>query len=176
MSTANGFRGIEDELRIRLADNPELKLFALVDGARYLTLATRLDKVSDRWQWLLADTELDAIKQGGPALVQLEESSELQHWLVNRDRKDPWVSWLLSTKSFETLSQHLGSLLFTRLPDGRKSLFRYYNPIVRRALDSVLTTEQRQQMMRPIEHWLVWQPLESRYLLLDADIQGGQHA
>jgi hypothetical protein len=176
MSRANGFRSIEDEVRIRLADNPELKLFALVDGARYLTLGSRLDQASGRWQWLLAGTELDAIKQGGPALVQLDKRSDFQHWLADRDRKEPWVSWLLSTKSFEALSQHLGSLLFTRLPDGRKSLFRYYNPVVRRALASVLTTEQRQQMMRPIEHWLVWQPLESRYLPLDADIQGGQHA
>ncbi|WP_395505546.1 DUF4123 domain-containing protein [Ectopseudomonas hydrolytica] len=176
MIGANGFRSLEDEVRIRLADNPELKLFALVDGARYLTLESRLDQAPGRWQWLLAGTELDAIKQGGPALLQLEERSDLQHWLVNRDRKEPLVSWLLSTKSFEVLSQHLGSLLFTRLPDGRKSLFRYYNPVVRRALDGVLDKEQRQLMMRPIEHWLVWQPLESRYLPLDADTQRGQHA
>ncbi|MFY1021764.1 DUF4123 domain-containing protein [Ectopseudomonas khazarica] len=176
MSGANSFRSIEDEVRIRLAINPELKLFALVDGARYLTLESRLIQASGHWQWLLAGTELDAIKQGGPALVQLDERCDLQHWLVNRDRKEPLVSWLMSAKSFETLSQHLGSLLFTRLPDGRKSLFRYYNPIVRRALDSVLSKEQRQQMMRPIEHWLVWQPLESRYLPLDVDMQGGQHA
>jgi len=173
---SNGFRSIEDELRIRLSDKPGLKLFALVDGARYLTLGKRLDQASDRWQWLLDGTELDAIKQGGPALVQLEERSDLQNWLVDRDRKEPLVSWLLSTKSFEVLSQHLGSLLFTRLTYGRKSLFRYYNPVVRRALDSVLNKEQRQQMMRPIEHWLVWQPLESRYLPLDEDTQGGQHA
>ena len=176
MSMTNGFRSIEDELRIRLSDKPGLKLFALVDGARYLTLGKRLDQASDRWQWLLDGTELDAIKQGGPALVQLEERSDLQNWLVDRDRKEPLVSWLLSTKSFEVLSQHLGSLLFTRLTDGRKSLFRYYNPVVRRALDSVLNKEQRQQMMRPIEHWLVWQPLESRYLPLYEDTQGGQHA
>lgn len=44
MSMTNGFRSIEDELRIRLSDKPGLKLFALVDGARYLTLGKRLDQ------------------------------------------------------------------------------------------------------------------------------------
>lgn len=175
MSLSYGPRGIDDELKVRLADIPELQLFALVDGAKYLTLSNRLDRASSRWQWLLAGTELDTIKQAGPALVHLKGDSDLQSWLVGRDYKEPWVSWLMSTHGFDVLAQHLGSLLITRLPDGRKSLLRYYNPVVRRALDSVLTVEQRQQMMWPINHWLVWQPLETRYLPMDADIHGRPH-
>ncbi|MCU1717545.1 DUF4123 domain-containing protein [Pseudomonas sp. 5P_3.1_Bac2] len=173
MSLPDGFRGINDEVRARLAEIPDLQLYALVDGAKYLTLGNRLDSSSTQWQWLLAGTELETIKHAGPALVHLKDDGDLQNWLVSRDRKEPWVCWLMSTHGFDVLVKHLGSLLFTRLPDGRKSLFRYYNPTVRRSLDSVLTVEQRQQMMGPVNHWLVWQPLGTRYLAMEAASHGG---
>jgi hypothetical protein len=175
MSSSYGLRMIDAELRARLVDTPDLKLYALIDGAKYLTLSNRLDRSSSQWQWLLAGTELDAIKHAGPALVRLKNDGDLQSWLVSRDHKEPWVSWLMSTHGFDVLAKHLASLLFTRLPDGRTSLFRYYNPVVRRALESVLTVEQRRQMMEPINHWLVWQPLETRYMTMEAAGHGVPH-
>lgn len=158
-----------------------LNLYGLVDGARYLTLDKRLDDAADsiRFQWLLAGTELDGIRHAGPALVafsQAAASDAFLGWLNARDRRTPMVSWLWSAEPFALLADHYKRLLFTRLPDGRRSLFRYYNPTVRRSLDLVLTPEQRTELMQPVREWLVWQPLQGNYLSYVGDAQETAHA
>lgn len=151
------------------AHSPNLLLYALIDGARYRTLGDRLDREAGlHWQWLLAGTELNDLRQAGPALVRMDQANAFRDWLITRDRKTPLVSWLLSDIDFEALARHLGDQLFVRMPDGRRALFRYYNPLVRRALENVLSGEQRAQLMAPIPYWLTWQPLEDRCLVIDA--------
>lgn len=163
-------RSIDDALRLARIESPNLHAYALVDGARYRTLAERLERAADlRWQWLFEHTELNELRQAGPAIVRLDRPSPFRDWLVDRDRKAPLVSWLLSDASFDALSDHLRSQLFVRMPDGRRALFRYYNPLVRRALESVLTGEQRRHLVAPIPYWLTWQPLEDRYLIMTAE-------
>ena len=157
-------------MRQRRVKNPQLKHYALVDGASYLTLGNRFSSAGDalQWQWLLEGTELDGIKHAGPALVAFTEdnarSDGLLEWLISRDVSSPLVSWLWSETPFESLAKHLRSNLFTRLPDGRRALFRYYNPTVRRALQGVLSEAQHAELMRPVAYWQVWQPLENDYL------------
>lgn len=154
--------------------NPDLRHYALVDGARYLTLTKRFDEPGDRvqWQWLLEGTELDEIKHAGPALVTFTDedplSDQLLLWLIGRDQQSPLVSWLWSEQGFETLADHLKSQLFTRLPDGRRALFRYYNPTVRQALEPVLTETQQAELMSGILFWQTWRPLQRDYLTFTA--------
>ena len=174
MSTVDQARGqaqrLYQAMLQRRVKNPQLKHYALVDGASYLTLGNRFSSAGDalQWQWLLEGTELDGIKHAGPALVAFNEdktrSGELLEWLIGRDVTSPLVSWLWSVQPFEPLAEHLRGNLFTRLPDGRKALFRYYNPTVRRALQGVLSEAQEAELMRPIAYWQVWQPLENDYL------------
>ncbi|WP_083272557.1 MULTISPECIES: DUF4123 domain-containing protein [Pseudomonas] len=150
--------------------NPQLRHFALIDGATYTTLGNRLAQAKDvhQWQWLLEGTELDGLKQAGPALVAFEDSdaqgSPLLEWLIQRDIASPLLSWLWSMQPFEPLAEHLRKHLFTRLPDGRRALLRYYDPKVRRALDSVLSKDQHAELMGPIAYWQIWQPLRNEYL------------
>lgn len=158
-----------------------LTLYGLVDGARYLTLDKRLEQAGEavRFQWLLEGSELDGIRHAGPVLVAFPHDAandDFRSWLVARDRKAPLVSWLWSAEPFAVLAQHYKDLLFTRLPDGRRSLFRYYNPTVRRSLDLVLTGEQRAALMQPVQAWLVWQPLQGGYLSYARDAQEVAHA
>lgn len=147
------------------------KLYALVDGARYLTLGKRLEDAagSVHFQWLLAGSELDEISHAGPVLVEFSNANALRNdfldWLIARDKQSPLVSWLWSGQSFTVMAQHHRGLLFTQLPDGRRSLFRYYNPNVRRALEQVVTASQRQELMRHISQWQIWQPLQGGYLV-----------
>ncbi|CAI8996281.1 hypothetical protein EMIT0324P_60055 [Pseudomonas chlororaphis] len=62
------------------------------------------------------------------------------------------------------------------MPDGRRALFRYYSPEVRRALDKVISPSQIQQLMRHVQDWLVWQPLQGCYLSYSVEQVGEQHA
>ncbi|MCP1478162.1 MULTISPECIES: DUF4123 domain-containing protein [Pseudomonas] len=169
-------------IRHCLEQHPETRLYVLVDGARYMTLENRLDAAGAaiRVEWLLAATELDEISRGGPALVEFmtdsDEASQLLDWLIERDQKSPLVSWLWSERSFEALSNHLKSHLFSRLPDGRMALFRYYNPIVRRSLEAVLDSEQRMALMLPLDRWQIWQPLVLAYQTYYRVGQEARHA
>lgn len=151
------------------------RLYALVDGARYLTLGKRLEDAvgSIHFQWLLAGSELDEISHAGPALVEFSSvhasGNGFLDWLIARDKQSPLVSWLWSGQAFTIMAEHHRRLLFTHLPDGRRSLFRYYNPNVRRALERVVTPSQRQELMRHISHWQIWQPLQGGYLGYDGE-------
>ncbi len=146
------------------------RLYALVDGARYLTLGKRLEDAAGRihFQWLLAGSELDEISHAGPALVEFPGvhagGNDFLDWLIARDKQSPLVSWLWSGQLFEVMAEHYRRLLFTQLPDGRRSLFRYYNPNVRRALEQVVTPAQRRELMRYVGRWQIWQPLQGGYL------------
>ena len=112
------------------APTPDSRLFALADGARYLTLDTRLEKAAGeiRSRWLLAGSELDEIAHAGPVLIEfmdsapLSSSGEFLGWLRDWDRRSPMASWLWSRASFENLAKHFAGLLFTRMPDGRRAL------------------------------------------------------
>lgn len=155
--------------------SPVSRLFALVDGARYLTLNKRLEEAGDslRFHWLLSAGVLDEIRHAGPVLVQLPDSRSGSYgafgdWLIARDQKTPMVSWLWSEQSFDVLSEYHKTLLFSRMPDGRQALFRYYSPEVRRALDKVVSPAQIRQLMRHVDDWLVWQPLQGCYLSYDS--------
>ncbi|WP_048315117.1 DUF4123 domain-containing protein, partial [Pseudomonas aeruginosa] len=61
------------------APTPDSRLFALADGARYLTLDTRLEKAAGeiRSRWLLAGSELDEIAHAGPVLIEFMDSAPL---------------------------------------------------------------------------------------------------
>ncbi|UQY36809.1 DUF4123 domain-containing protein [Pseudomonas fulva] len=156
------------------------RLYALVDGARYLTLDKRLADAagSIQFQWLLAGSELDEISHAGPALVEFSSmhasANGFLDWLIARDKQSPLVSWLWSGHPFTVMAEHHRCLLFTQMPDGRRSLFRYYNPQVRRALEQVVTPGQRQQLMRHVSQWQIWQPLQSGYLSYEGqDVEAG---
>ena len=92
-------------------------------------------------------------------------------WLRDWDRRSPMASWLWSRASFENLAKHFAGLLFTRMPDGRRALLRYYSPEVRRALEQVMTARQWTQVMAPLERWQVWQPLQGGYLVYDRETE-----
>ncbi|AJO76700.1 MULTISPECIES: DUF4123 domain-containing protein [Pseudomonas] len=147
------------------------RLLALIDGARYLTLNKRLEEAGDsiRFHWLLSAGALDEIRHAGPVLVEFPGSGQglntaFGNWLISRDQQAPMVSWLWSDQPFETLRDYHQGLLFSRMPDGRQALFRYYSPEVRRALDKVVSPAQVQQLMCHVDDWLVWQPLQNCYL------------
>jgi len=71
-------RSIEEALRLGRAHSPNLLLYALIDGARYRTLGDRLDREAGlHWQWLLAGTELNDLRQAGPALVRMDQANAL---------------------------------------------------------------------------------------------------
>ncbi|MBH9307594.1 DUF4123 domain-containing protein [Pseudomonas aeruginosa] len=161
------------------APTPDSRLFALADGARYLTLDTRLEQAAGeiRSRWLLAGSELDEIAHAGPVLIEfmdsasLSSSGEFLGWLRDWARRSPMTSWLWSRASFENLAKHFAGLLFTRMPDGRRALLRYYSPEVRRALEQVMTARQWTQVMAPLERWQVWQPLQGGYLVYDRETE-----
>ncbi len=130
-----------------------------------------------RSRWLLAGSELDEIAHAGPVLIEfmdsapLSSSGEFLGWLRDWDRRSPMASWLWSRASFENLAKHFAGLLFTRMPDGRRALLRYYSPEVRRALEQVMTARQWTQVMAPLERWQVWQPLQGGYLVYDRETE-----
>jgi len=75
---ASVVRSIDEALRLGRTHSPDLQAYALIDGARYRTLGDRLEREAGlRWQWLLAGTELNDLRQAGPALVRMDQANAL---------------------------------------------------------------------------------------------------
>ncbi len=78
MKPASVVRSIDEALRLGRTHSPDLQAYALIDGARYRTLGDRLEREAGlRWQWLLAGTELNDLRQAGPALVRMDQANAL---------------------------------------------------------------------------------------------------
>lgn len=78
MKPASVVRSIDEALRLGRTHSPDLQAYALIDGARYRTLGDRFEREAGlRWQWLLAGTELNDLRQAGPALVRMDQANAL---------------------------------------------------------------------------------------------------
>lgn len=117
-----------NELRESL---PELRLYALVDGAQYH---------QHRSIWL-------SPMAGKRALFEYTQDAPLAHagpWLVDVEQFDaggatdlsslediaPVVTWLIAPQDLNGLAQMLYLLIDARLPDGRIAILRFWDPRV----------------------------------------------
>lgn len=92
------------------------------------TSATLLGQLSDvRWFWLFEGTELHALRERGPALVDVRDCSTL----VERCCREPhtWQGLLLTSEaSAAELLGHLRRMLTVTLGVHHRALLSYYNP------------------------------------------------
>ncbi|RON58405.1 DUF4123 domain-containing protein [Pseudomonas frederiksbergensis] len=92
------------------------------------TSATLLGQLSDvRWSWLFEGTEWHALRERGPALVDVRDSPAL----LERCYREPhaWQGLLLfSEASAAVLLEHLRRMLTVTLGLHHRALLSYYNP------------------------------------------------
>ena len=138
------------------------RLFALLDLAPHEGLLPNLTRIEAGLQWksLFDGTPEEALLEAAPILVEMPldfESRPLVRELVKAERAAPSVSWLRTGLSFRDLFIHLQPFLDADLPDGRKALFRFYDPRTLFSIRSGLGADKfGRSLFEPISAWWLW--------------------
>lgn len=133
---------------------PELRLYALIDGAQYQTCRGEWLTSRAGMYALFMGTEDAALAHAGPWLVDTEQTGEaFTEDLIALEHEAPAVSWLISALTLDGLAQVLQLNLDVRLPDGRNALLRFWDPRVLVSLVELLNADQREAFFAHIYEW-----------------------
>lgn len=156
---------------------PSRWFFALVDLAPHAGLLKKLVHADDiaKWKSLFDGTPEEALLDGAPILIELPaklRGNALLNALISAERSSPSVSWICSSLSFEHLFLHLQAFIDIDMPDGRRVLFRFYDPRTLSAIRGGLSSDRfGKKLLSPISEWWLWQSGAYRNLL-----EGYRHA
>jgi Domain of unknown function (DUF4123) len=133
---------------------PELRLYALVDGAQYET--HREERLTPRngLSALFEGTPDAALAHAGPWLADTAALSEKEvNDLATLEREAPAVSWLIASLDLMGLTQLLQLQIDMKLPDSRTALLRFWDPRVLVSMAQLLEPKQRESFFAHIEEW-----------------------
>jgi len=132
-------------------------LYALVDGLEYERLFRDEILKSDTILPLFIQPNNQDVAFAGPWLFNIEQlNDEWQERVIKLEQSYPSVSWLISSLSFDHLSNHLERKLHLTLEDNRYALLRYYDPRVLTRLPTVLTPAQFKLFTLQIDEWIYY--------------------
>ena len=148
-----GIKPIERDALRHSVDQREL--FAVIDatGSPEVPLLARRLGGEDATS-LFAGTEREDYWAVAPYLVRVDGTT--LDWLL-ADALDRCV--LLKAAGWRELVQHLKDLLMVVLPDGKRWLFRYYDPRVLPAFLGTCDAEQIAEVFGPIRAFIVGRPV-----------------
>ncbi|WP_166802242.1 DUF4123 domain-containing protein [Microvirga pakistanensis] len=106
--------------------------YAIVDGARDPSLHGHLRTLGRPCACLFAGPLEPQIERAAPYLVLLEPEDAFTKRWATEGRGQSWGIMFRAQADFGTMWRHLRKRLEVALPDGRRVLFRFYDPRVLR--------------------------------------------
>lgn len=157
---------------------PGHRFFALIDLAPHEGLLKKLVRANDsgaRWKSLFDGTPEESLLDGAPILVELSTQPRhkaLLRVLLSAESASPSVTWICCRLSLEDLFLHLQPFIDADMPNGRKALFRFYDPRILSAIrDGLGSDPLGKALFTPTSEWWLWQSGNYRNLL-----EGFRHA
>ena len=131
------------ELEKRLFDDPDMRVYAIVDGAQTEGLPARLLEMGVNHHCLFVGDLEPEVREVAPQLVSLNEDTGLFEYLVDEGWGKGWAIYLHSPLRMLDLRKHLRTLSLAEMPDGEVVFFRYYDPMTLRSVVPGLTDAQK---------------------------------
>jgi hypothetical protein len=130
---------ILDHLWDYTAEQADLKVYAILDGARSEKIYPALKKYAVKHKCLFLSHKLlfggqlpHVLAMAAPYLVELRPGDLFTRWVVSRGWGNSWGIFLTSTSTFSILARHFRRFLMVKTEEGKKFYFRYYDPRVLR--------------------------------------------
>jgi hypothetical protein len=132
----------------------QASVWAILDCARdpqiYLALlASKLE-----FRCLYSGKLPRELEMVAPQLVELQPGNRLTAQLLDQGWGNSW-GVLLRTQDPSNLRHHLRKFLTVQDEDGRRLLFRYYDPRVLRVYLPTCTPAELKQLFGPVQSWIV---------------------
>lgn len=147
-------------LHQQLFSDPQLTVYAVIDGASLPELLARLEENEPEHTCLFRGELPFDLAETAPYLVKLEANSIFSKWLIEKSISIPCCIYTHSDKGFLVMRKHFRSLIDAELPDGEVVHFRYYDPRVLLVYLPTCTEEEKEIMYGEFIHG---------YLLMESD-------
>jgi hypothetical protein len=143
-----------ESLRDALWAKSKTAVYAVLNAAAEASLLPRLQSSGLEHECLFPgeiDSELAAC---APFLVTLDRDHELTGWLLAEGWGKSWGVFLRSSAPQPEVLQHLRRLLKVKTEEGKKLVFRFYDPRVLQVLLPTCNDEQLTEAFGPVESFL----------------------
>lgn len=129
-------------------------LHAIIDAARDPRIYDALQNMEVDARCLYRGTLPDALARVAPYLVHLNLDSAFGRFYMRNGWKESWGVLLKSERTFLELHKHFRSLLIVQRPNGKRLLFRYYDPRVLRAYLPTCTGSELRTFFGPVDAFI----------------------
>lgn len=143
--------------------------YAVLDAARDPEVLRVLRCSGRRSESLYSGPRAELLARGAPYLVAVPRGSHFQRQLWDHAWGESWGIFLASNAGFATVRTHLRRLLRAVLPDGRKALFRFYDPRVLRVYLPSCSDDERPRFHGPITRFVCEHEDEEQALVFAHD-------
>jgi hypothetical protein len=139
-----------EELRAQSAP-----LFAILDAARDPLVLARLLQCEEEYRSLYEGPKAGQLVDVAPYLVALPAQTPFLETLVRDGWGQSWGVYLTSDRPFHEVRKHLRRFLTVETEDGKKLLFRFYDPRVLRVYLPTCTHAEAREFFGPIKFYLM---------------------
>lgn len=129
--------------------------FAVLDAARSERVLPSLVASGARQRSLYEGWKAQELAEVAPYLVELPPSSTMWDVLLGEARGGAWGVFARSEASFEDLRRHMRRFLRVQSEQGRRMLFRWYDPRVLRSYLPTCTPAERESFHGPVSAFVV---------------------
>ena len=128
---------------------------ALLDGARDPAIVPLLESTSANYECLYDGLLPPRLARVAPYIVDLEQSEKVTSWYRQHGWGNACGILISSSASLATLRRHFRTLAYALTPEGKKVLFRYYDPRVARTFLPTCSEEQLATVFGPIDRFVI---------------------
>lgn len=134
--------------------------YAIVDSARAPSLLTLVEQNAERAVSLFDGTPLEIHRKQAPYLVNFGDDETLLFTFVYGGWDGSAGIYLASEAEFAEMANHTRRLLFAATEEGRRVLFRYYDPRVMRSYLPTCTAAETAEFFGPVSAVFVQEDAE----------------
>ncbi len=144
-------------------------IWMIVDGARDRRIFPMLLECHLEYSCLYSGPLHPAMEMAAPYLVQLDYDYRDTHRFIREAWGNSWGIFLRADVGMNTLKRHLRGFLVVGRPDGKRLVFRYYDPRVLRVYLPTCTSQELATVFGPIDCF--WMEDEDPDTLLEFRIE-----
>ena len=163
MPYQNWIRVVE-HLWAPIKENPALKVYAILDGARderiYRAITEACDERDYRClfqghQAIFLGKLPQVLAEAAPYVVHLNLKTNFAKWMISRGWGDCWGIFLHTEAPVDKLTIHLRRFIMVKQEGGKPFYFRYYDPRVMRPYLPTCNAEELEMIFGPVQRYLM---------------------
>jgi hypothetical protein len=131
------------------------KVWTVLDGARDRKIYAAVDSTYLNKCCLYPGVLPSETKLTAPYLIELDRDDRFTRYIINQGWGNSWGIFFRAHEGMEKLRRHLRGFLVVKDEQGKRLIFRYYDPRVLRVYLPTCVTREFQTVFGPIDRFLV---------------------